>query len=269
MVWNNMWSNLKNNFGVVMDNRIKITICTVLCQLSILLLIFFGSFNQLMIAIGTYFFFGIAEQIFFHRLFTHRAWKCSRWLEIIGLYLSSMVFLGSSIFFVALHRYHHGTSDTDKDPHSPKNLPFWKIQFGGAYFKPLKINLAKDLYKDSIHRFYHEHYFLLTISSHILVGLIIGWQNFFFGYLPGIGLAIIGAKAINWSNHGKTSWLRYRNHETCDESVNNWFAGYLGFDGWHNNHHAHPEKKYYGCKWWELDIAGLVILALEKNSYKG
>ncbi len=254
----------KNN----MNDKIKLTLCTATCQLSILLLIIFGSFNQLLIAIGTYFFFGITEQIFFHRLFVHRSWKCPRWLEIIGLGISSMVFVGSSIIFVALHRYHHATSDTKKDPHSPYNLPIWKIQFGGAFFEPLQISLAKDLIKDKVHSFYHKYYFKLTIASHLLIGLIIGWQNFFFGYLPGIGLAIIGAKGINWMNHGKISWLRYRNYETKDRSLNNWITGYLGFDGWHNNHHAAPEKKYYGYKWWELDTAGIVILILEKILWK-
>ena len=98
---------------MIMDNRLKTTLCTIFCQLSILLLVFYGTLNQLLIAIGIYFLFGITEEIFFHRLYTHRSWNCPRWLEIVGLWLSSMLFLGSSILFVALHRYHHSTSDTD------------------------------------------------------------------------------------------------------------------------------------------------------------
>ena len=34
--------------------------------------------------------------------------------------------------------------------------------------------------------------------------------------------------------------------------------------GWHNNHHKHPRASFQGMAWWEIDIAGYVLLLLEK-----
>jgi fatty-acid desaturase len=51
----------------------------------------------------------------------------------------------------------------------------------------------------------------------------------------------------------------YRNHETRDQSYNNWILGVvtLGF-AWHNNHHADAQKLILSDRWWEVDIEGYV-----------
>jgi stearoyl-CoA desaturase (delta-9 desaturase) len=34
-------------------------------------------------------------------------------------------------------------------------------------------------------------------------------------------------------------------------------------EGWHNNHHAFPTSAWHGLRWWEIDISGYVIRAME------
>jgi stearoyl-CoA desaturase (delta-9 desaturase) len=35
-------------------------------------------------------------------------------------------------------------------------------------------------------------------------------------------------------------------------------------EAWHNNHHAFPTSAFHGLRWWQLDLSGLTIRALER-----
>jgi stearoyl-CoA desaturase (delta-9 desaturase) len=35
-------------------------------------------------------------------------------------------------------------------------------------------------------------------------------------------------------------------------------------EGWHNNHHAYPPAAVFGMKWWQVDVGGSLLRALEK-----
>jgi stearoyl-CoA desaturase (delta-9 desaturase) len=42
-------------------------------------------------------------------------------------------------------------------------------------------------------------------------------------------------------------------------------VGLLAFgDGWHNNHHAFPRSAFHGLHWWQFDLSGYIIQALER-----
>jgi fatty-acid desaturase len=49
-----------------------------------------------------------------------------------------------------------------------------------------------------------------------------------------------------------------------DDSRNNWWVALLTFgEGWHNNHHAHPNSARHGLAWYEYDQTWLQIRLLE------
>ncbi len=51
---------------------------------------------------------------------------------------------------------------------------------------------------------------------------------------------------------------------TDDDSRNLWWVAYLSFgEGWHNNHHAHPQSARHGLAWYELDVNWYGIKTLE------
>ena len=56
-----------------------------------------------------------------------------------------------------------------------------------------------------------------------------------------------------------------RSFDTADESRNvAWLAVPTFGESWHNNHHAFPSSAVYGLGRREVDLAGLVIRALER-----
>ena len=55
----------------------------------------------------------------YHRLFTHRSFKCPKVIEAMFAALGSMAVEGPVLQWVATHRKHHHHSDREEDPHSP------------------------------------------------------------------------------------------------------------------------------------------------------
>jgi stearoyl-CoA desaturase (delta-9 desaturase) len=35
-------------------------------------------------------------------------------------------------------------------------------------------------------------------------------------------------------------------------------------ESWHHNHHAFPRSARHGMRWWEIDLTGLVIMAMKR-----
>jgi stearoyl-CoA desaturase (delta-9 desaturase) len=170
--------------------------------------------------------------------------------------------LGSPAMWCSVHRVHHVTSDTDKDPHNPEYGPiktwfaFWpKIVIPKRFFIPFL--------KTPELRFVHNYYF--TINFIILVVLLlidIKLAGFVYA-LPAIG-CFHGAAAIGVLPHltGKAQTIMsgYRRYNVSDLSHNNWLAAVLSLgEGWHNNHHANPGRWWQGETWWEIDPPAFMI----------
>ncbi len=51
---------------------------------------------------------------------------------------------------------------------------------------------------------------------------------------------------------------------TGDTSTNSFWVAMLTFgEGWHNNHHAHPQSARHGLAWYEIDFNWYVIWFLK------
>ena len=67
-----------------------------------------------------------------------------------------------------------------------------------------------------------------------------------------------------WLINSATHLRGYRNFEVEDGSRNLWWAAILTYgEGWHNNHHAHPNVAPAGQRWWEIDVTWWAIQTLK------
>src|SRR3984893_3044004 len=79
----------------------------------------------LLIPLGNYVFCSLGIGAGYHRLLTHRSYRCPEWLEHALAVLGICSLQDSPARWVMIHRLHHQHSDQQPDPHSPLVRWFW------------------------------------------------------------------------------------------------------------------------------------------------
>jgi stearoyl-CoA desaturase (delta-9 desaturase) len=70
---------------------------------------------------------------------------------------------------------------------------------------------------------------------------------------------------VTWSINSICHFFGRRRFDTDDESTNVlWLALPSLGESWHHNHHAFPRSAVHGLRWWEVDVSGLVIRAMQR-----
>jgi fatty-acid desaturase len=204
-----------------------------------------------------------------HRLLTHKSFTTSVLMERLLTLLSVYATVGSPIAWVAIHRAHHGYSDTSIDPHSPyldQRLNLSKIftvstGIGQAVQTKIPISFVKDLCKDNFQRLVHDHYFKILLVPVLILFLINPMFGIFLYSIPAT-LSFYTTSIVNVLGHSHG----YRSHEVRDKSTNSWIANFISLgEGWHNNHHHNPANFNLQEKWWEWDLIGLFIKLIKKS----
>jgi len=212
---------------------------------------------------------------FYHRYFSHKAFRTSRPVQFLFAVLGASSVQRGPLWWAAHHRQHHRASDTPADPHSPRLKGFWYSHMGwfltrGAFRTDL--DAVKDLAKFPELR--------LLDRFDLLVPVFLAGALFLLGtWLESAApvLETSGPQLLVWGFFVSTVVLFHvtvtinsfahrfgtRRFATRDDSRNNWFLALLTFgEGWHNNHHHYPGSARQGFRWWEYDFTyyGLRLL---------
>ncbi len=226
---------------------------------------------------------GMGITVGFHRLLTHRSFKCNRWVRAGFAALGSAAAEGPVIDWVATHRKHHQFSDEDGDPHSPHACE--DHGFKGAFkgllhahigwvFSDMEVadeqRYAKDLLADPLLVFVDR-----TFVLWVLLGLALpfGLGVAASGNVTGGLCALLwgGALRIFLMHHATFSinslchFFGNQDYETGDESRNlAWLAVPTWGEAWHNTHHAFPTSYRHGADKGQLDLSAEFIQILER-----
>lgn len=225
--------------------------------LAILGLFFFWDPQYFLLSFLGYFLFGtIGLEIAHHRYFCHRSFTASQGVEFFLLVCSIFAVGGGPLYWSALHRTHHKTADTDKDPHRPFDQPILSFLHCNDRTRS-EINYRNV--QDLVHRpgiiFLADHYGKVYFGTLLIVGLISVKFCLYFFVIPGI-LVLWATGLVNVLGH---RW-GYRNFNTPDNSRNSKLLNFFTFGGGnHHNHHHRPQSYTTKVKWYEIDIAGLII----------
>lgn len=209
-----------------------------------------------------YFLYGcLGIVVCFHRYWTHYSFSTNTNLIKIFSILGCLSGTGSPIAWVSIHINHHLKSDKPNDPHSPhyKGLKIFLLDYANEIDSKTKFKM-KTIIKDEFQQYLHRYYFLILLIYDFVLYLIGDiWLVIFFHWLPSLITAIM-SNVVNYVGHKPLKFISYRNYNLSDLSVNNWLWALPSWgESWHNNHHRFPKKYYYGNKWYEFDISGLII----------
>lgn len=223
-----------------------------------LYLIFFHSVPviYLFYSVLIYWFIGVfGINIGYHRLISHRSFTTYKWIEYVLAFIGCITMVGSPLAWTALHRQHHGHAETEKDPHSPYQLGWFKAWFGFWNIENIHPKYIKDIRKLPFYKFTHAYYFAINIVYiAILAAIDPIWIIFAWAIPTVLVLHSTSAIIVIAHIHG------YRNHDSNDQSRNSWIASLITLgEGWHNNHHANSKAWNNQEKWWELDPPAWII----------
>ena len=166
-------------------------------------MIAFGHWYHWVAAVFCYFLYGCIGMIMtYHRLLTHRCFKCPRWWEYFGTLLATFSLTGSAISWVAIHRKHHRYADTEQDPHSPDYLGWWRVQFCTAY-ADVQGRYAKDLMRNTWYVFQHNYYVHTQIALLIVLTIIDPFAVIYLYLFPAFLTLFLGTLILSTAHHNK------------------------------------------------------------------
>jgi stearoyl-CoA desaturase (delta-9 desaturase) len=201
----------------------------------------------------------------YHRLLTHRGYKTYKPVEYFLTICSTLTLQGGPMFWVATHRMHHQNTDVEGDPHSPRDGGFWAhmgwIMTGRQLHNHSSALLPyiPDLRKDKFHVWISKWHWLPISVLGIIIYAVGGIQYLMWG----IFLRTVVGLHATWLVNSATHMWGSQRFLTGDTSKNSFWVAMLTFgEGWHNNHHAHPQSAKHGIAWYEFDMNWMGISAL-------
>ena len=212
---------------------------------------------------------------FYHRYFSHRTFRTSRWGQLLFALLGNSAVQRGPLWWAAHHRHHHRHSDEEHDVHSPHHHGLYWSHFGWITSRSnfaTRLELVKDLARYPELRFLDRFDTLVPLALALsLYGLgelaalyfpalgTNGWQLLVWGFFISTVVLFHGTCTINSLAHmfGK------RRYATRDESRNSLLLALITMgEGWHNNHHHYPAATRQGFFWWEIDITYYLLWVL-------
>jgi stearoyl-CoA desaturase (delta-9 desaturase) len=212
---------------------------------------------------------------FYHRYFSHKAFKAGRGVQFAFAVLGASAVQRGPVWWAAHHRHHHANSDTASDAHSPKQHGFFRSHVGWFLTREnyrTREDLVPDLVRYPELRFLDRHDQLVPA---LLAVLLLVTGNLLQAYVPSLG--VTGWQLLIWGFAISTVALYHatftvnslahrfgrRRYATRDDSRNNFWLALLTLgEGWHNNHHHFPGSARQGFFWWEVDLTYYFLRAL-------
>jgi len=227
------------------------------------------------VAVGLYLLRMFAITAFYHRYFSHRAFRTSRAAQLAFALLGSSAVQRGPLWWAAHHRHHHVHADLPVDPHSPvahgfiwSHVGWFLARENFATRQALVPDLARfpelrwlDRYDAAVPAALAA---LLFVAGEWLerttpaLGTD-GWQLLVWGFCISTVVLWHATFTINSLAHRFGS----RRYATRDNSRNNaWLALITLGEGWHNNHHRYPAAARQGFHWWQLDVSWYALRML-------
>ena len=199
---------------------------------------------------------------FYHRYFSHAAFRTSRAAQFAFALLGATAVQRGPLWWASQHRHHHAHADTPRDAHSARQHGFLWSHVGWFLARssfPTRTELVGRLARYPELRFLDRYDALAPAALGLALYAAGGMQFVVWGLCISTVVLHHATFTINSLAHRFGS----RRHATRDDSRNNFWLALLTFgEGWHNNHHHCPGAARQGERWWEIDLTWYGLRAL-------
>jgi stearoyl-CoA desaturase (delta-9 desaturase) len=198
----------------------------------------------------------------YHRYFSHRAFKTSRWFQFVLALGATTSAQKGVLWWAAHHRDHHKYSDQPDDIHSPRQKGVLWAHVGwilSRKYDETKFDRIKDFAAYPELRWLNKWHLVPPVVFAVALQLIGGWPLLVWGFFVSTVMLWHGTFTINSLSHVFGS-VRY---PSKDDSKNNFLLALITCgEGWHNNHHYYQSTANQGFFWWEIDLSYYTLKAL-------
>jgi stearoyl-CoA desaturase (Delta-9 desaturase) len=220
---------------------------------------------------------GMAITCGYHRLFAHCTYEAHPILKVAYLFFGAMALQNSALNWAAAHRVHHRfIDDPERDPYCAR-LGFWFSHIGWMLRSypsgEPDFSAARDLQRDRMVMWQHNHYLLAALSTNfglpLLVGYLTGdvWGVFL---LAGVLRLVVSHHFTFFINSLAHMWgsQPYTDENTARDNP---VVALLTYgEGYHNFHHMFAHDYRNGLRWWQWDpskwfISGMSVFGLTRN----
>ena len=216
-----------------------------------------------------------AVTAFYHRYFSHHAFRTSRGAQFAFALLGASAAQRGPLWWASHHRHHHLHADQTADSHSSRQHGLLWSHLGWFLCREsfaTRAELVRDLARFPELRWLDR--FDVAVPALLALSLF-GLGSWLEHAAPGFGTS--GAQLLVWGFCISTVALYHatftinslahrwgsRRYATRDDSRNNPWLALLTFgEGWHNNHHHYPGSARQGFYWWEVDLSWYALRGL-------
>jgi len=198
----------------------------------------------------------------YHRYFSHRSYKTSRWFQLVLAVIGASTMQRGPLWWAAHHRHHHLYSDQHGDLHSPGLQGFLWAHVGWVLSPENdETDYARiaDFAKYPELVFVNRNHYSISVLYCVALYAIGGIPWLIWGGFASTVLLWHGTFCINSLTH----LFGRRRYITKDDSRNSFLMALITLgEGWHNNHHYYKASTRQGFFWWEIDITYYILRGL-------
>ena len=163
----------------------------------------------------------------YHRYFAHRTFKANALTETFMLYLGLLCGGRSALTWAGVHRIHHAHADTDRDPHSPKNHPWYVILLSLWKVKSIPRKYMSDLIRNPRVMFFHKYGKYILLYHWVMTLMMFGVNALIVNAMV-FSLSYVGFGILNFFGHDEKG------------PANRFLINLIApFEGNHKDHHEY------------------------------
>ena len=206
--------------------------------------------NTIILQIVLFVVASIGVTVGYHRLWTHRSYEASPFLQWILMLFGTTSGQGEVIWWAKTHRTHHRNEDQMTDPYSiSKGFLFahcgWLCQDPDIETqKEIDKTDVSDLEKNNILVFQDKYYKYLWIITALIIPILLCkiWDETLINAFFSTVIRIVLSLNATWCVNSLAHMYGTKPYNSEIEPAENWFVSLITLgEGWHNFHHTYPK----------------------------
>jgi stearoyl-CoA desaturase (delta-9 desaturase) len=196
----------------------------------------------------------------YHRLWAHKAYQAHPALRWFFAFWGAGALQNSILIWASDHRRHHRhVDDNERDPYSAgRGLWFSHMGWMLREYRTNECDFsnAKDLERDPVVMWQHQHYVLLTLLMNLGLPLLLGvWHGDIIGTVLLVGLLrlVVNHHVTFFINSLAHYWGRQPFSDQNTAKDNGFIALFTHGEGYHNFHHHFQTDYRNGIRWFDYD----------------